>query len=405
MHKQSGDKQVNSAAAKIACILLFWTVCVFAINPVRIILFPLDAASPANNMAWLSEGIPFSLSYQLSGPGVQVVDREERLRLVESLDLPPDAHLSHGSVIRVAQEGKADLIILGSFSGTDRNLRVTARILDVKDLKLSGEITVKGPLAAVAQMENELGWLILNNTGLQKGMSRADFSRRQRKIPNVAYSAFIKSFSAGRNEQFRLLNTAVEGFKEFPEAHFQLGRLYFQKGDCNNALRQLSMSARDDDARSPENEFIRGTCLVQQDQPTQAIQSLSKVLASSRSFRLLNNIGVAHLRKGDTAQALNAFTEARNIARSDVSVTVNMAIARHLKGEDVTARNILEEAVRSHPKNGMLHFLSGFILKKLGEHDLASAAFAKAKGFGMNTDKLQLEDPRTWCLVHTIWEK
>ncbi len=165
------------------------------------------------------------------------------------------------------------------------------------------------------------------------------------------------------------------------------------------------MSAGDDDARSLENEFIRGTCLVQQDQPTQAIQSLSKVLASSRSFRLLNNIGVAHLRKGDTAQALNAFTEARNIARSDISVTVNMAIARHLKGEDVAARSILEEAVRSHPKNGMLHFLSGFILKKLGEHNLASAAFAKAKGFGVNTDKLQAQDPRTWCLVHTIWEK
>ena len=288
---------MRKAAAKIACVFFLWAAAAFPAEQALIIFFPLDTASTADNLSWLGEGIAFSISRQLSGPGIKVLDREQRFQLVESLDLPPDAHLSHGSMIRAAQEGRADHVVLGSFSGSEHNLKVAIRILDVKELKLSGEIAANGPLSAMPQMENELGWLILSNTGLQKGVSREDFGRRRRKIPNVEYASFIQSFSAaGRNEQMRLLRKAVEGFKEFPEAHFQLGRLYFQKGDWKNALIQLSMSARDT-ARDPEFEFIRGTCMVQQDQPAQALESLSNVLSFSRSFRVLNNIGVAYLRQ------------------------------------------------------------------------------------------------------------
>jgi hypothetical protein len=218
------------AAAKIACAFFFWAAVAFAADPVQIIVFPLDAPPTAAGLAWLGEGIAFSISGQLGGSGIKVVDREQRLQLVQSLDLPPDAHLSHGSMIRVAQEGRADLVVLGSFLGTEQNLKIAIRILDVKNLKLSGEMAANGPLSAMSQMENELGWLILSNTGLQKGLSREDFSRRRRKIPNAEYASFIQSFSAaGRNEQMRLLQKTVNGFKEFPEAHFYLARLYFQR--------------------------------------------------------------------------------------------------------------------------------------------------------------------------------
>jgi Flp pilus assembly protein TadD len=196
----------------------------------------------------------------------------------------------------------------------------------------------------------------------------------------------------------------VEGFKDFPEAHFQLGRLYFQKGDWDNALIQLSLSGRDVGS-DLEYEFIRGTCLVQQDSPVPAIQSLLHVLSASRSFRVLNNIGVAYLRKGDEAQALSAFMEARNFARSDTTVAMNLAITRYLQGNDAGARSVIEEVIKTHPKNGMLQFLSGLVLRRLGETDKSETAMRRAKDLGLNIDKLQSEDPKTWCLVHTAWER
>jgi tetratricopeptide (TPR) repeat protein len=398
----SGDVKLRAITLKVACVLFCWISAAFAENPEKILFFPLDPPPVAMTLSWLSEGITLSISKQLSASGIKVVARNERFQLVENLDLPPDAHLSHGSMIRVAQDAKADLIILGEFSGSERNLKVAVRILDVKNLKLSGEIAANGPLSAMPQMENELAWLILSNTGLQKGVTREDFSRRMRKIPNAAYASFIQSFYAsGKNNQIQLLQKAVEGFREFPEAHFQLGTLYFQKGEWSNALTHLSQSAGEE---GMEYEFMRGTCYVQRGQPLQAIESLLLVLSSSRSFRVLNNIGVAYLRHGDIAQALNAFMEARNLARSDITATMNLGIAWHLQGNDVAAAGALEGAAKAHPKNGMLQFLLGLVLDRTGEADKAAAAMARAKDLGLNIEKLQLEDPKTWCLVHTIWE-
>jgi len=177
---------------KIACVLFLWISAAFAENPVKILFFPLNPPPTAMSLSWLSEGISLSISGQLRAPGIKVVARNERFQLVENLDLPPDAHLSHGSMIRVAQAAKADLIILGEFSGSERNLRVALRILDVKNLKLGGEISANGPISAMPQMENELAWLILGNTGLQKGITREDFSRRMRRIPSAAYAPFIQ---------------------------------------------------------------------------------------------------------------------------------------------------------------------------------------------------------------------
>jgi Flp pilus assembly protein TadD len=390
-------------AARIV-LLFLWTSVAIAAEPVKILVFPLDTPSATGNLSWLGEGIAFSISGQLNVPGIQVADSNERRKLVESLDLPPDSHLSHGSMIRVAQAAQADLVILGEFSGGEGNLRVAVRILDVKRLKLSGAITANGPLSAMPQIENELGWLILNNAGLQRGITREDFGRRIRKIPNPEFASFIQSFRAvGTNEQIQLLRKSVEGIKEFPEAHFRLSRLYFQKGDWNNALIQLSQSIKDE-RTDLEYEFIRGTCLVQQDQSARAIQALSHVLSVSRSFQVLNNIGVAFLRNGDSAKALNAFVEARNFARSDITVAVNLAITRLLLGNDAAARTVLEDAAKAHPKNGMLQFLLGLVLRKLEENNAAEAAMASAKALGLNVEKLQLQDPQTWCLVHTIWE-
>jgi Flp pilus assembly protein TadD len=397
-----GDVKLRTITIKVACVLFCWISAAFAENPVKILFFPLDPPPAVMTLSWLGEGITLSISGQLRASGIKVLTRNERFQLVENLDLPPDAHLSHGSMIRVAQNAKADLIILGGVSGSERNLRVALRILDVRNLKLSGEMTANGPLSAIPQMENELAWLILSNAGLQKGVTREEFSQRMRKIPNAAYASFIQSFDAsGRSNQIRLLQKAVDGFREFPEAHFQLGTLYFQTGDWSNALFHLSQSAGEE---SMEYEFMRGTCYVQQGQPVQAIQSLSLVLSSSRSFRVLNNIGVAYLRNGDITQALNAFIEARNLARTDITATMNLGIALHLQGNDAAAASALETAAKAHPKNGMLQFLSGLVLDRIGEGDKAAAAMTRAKDLGLNIDKLQLEDPKTWCLVHTTWE-
>jgi tetratricopeptide (TPR) repeat protein len=397
------NKLIRSAIS--FALLLFLTATAGALDQVRIIIFPLEMPSNVASLSWLSEGVAVSVSEQLRGHGVRAVDRNERVRLVEDLDLPPGAFLSKGSMIRVAQQAGADLVVMGAISGADRNLKISLRVLDIKNLRLSGEMTANGPLAALPQMENELSWLILSNTGLDNGESRKNFQNRGRKVPNSAFALYISSFSAAnKNEQMQLLTKAVDAYRHFPEAQLQLAQLLFQKGSCDSALQHLALVEGEESLRM-EKEFIQGNCYIQANQLTQAIQSYTRMLSSSRSFEVLNNLGVAYLRKGDNAMALNMLLEAKGLTHGETTVSLNLAIARHLQGNDAAAKAVIEDAIRIRMQNGMLHFLLGLLLKAQGDDEKGQGELSKAKSLGIYIDKLQSQDPKEWSRILTSWER
>ncbi len=248
-----------------------------------------------------------SIADQLDTGDLNVIDRSERLRLVEGLDLPPGAQLSRGSMIRVAQKAGADLLVMGTISGREQNLRISIRVLDVKALKLGGEMVANGPLTDLPQMENELAWLILSNNDLATAHSREKFQGRMRKVPNAAYAYYVQSFEASSEEEkLHLLLKAVETCRDFPEAQFGIGVLYFRKGNCEAPFRIWYWDAATK-ALQMDGDFMRGTCYIQVDQPSLATPALWSLLQVSRSFGVLNNLGVAYLRNGDMALALNSL--------------------------------------------------------------------------------------------------
>lgn len=391
-------------SAGITLFFLLLQPAVISAPDQSLIVFPLDGPAKGSPLQWLSEGIAISLSNQLDSRELKAMERSERVKLVESLDLPPGARLSRASMIRVAQRADADLVIMGVYSGTEQNLKISVRALNVKTLKLSGEMAANGPLSNLPQLENELAWMILNNNSFGRTLSRVKFQEKMRKVPNPAYASYIQSLEASdENDQLHLLLKAVGGYRDFPEAQFQLGRAYFQKGDCGSAIPHLLLG-KNEASTQVENDFMRGTCYLQGDQPSLAIQSFVRLLQVSRPFEALNNLGVAYLRKGDISPAVNALTEARSQAHSDPTVSLNLAIARHVQGNDLAARAVLEEACRSHPKNGMLQFLMGVMLMAQGDNEKAAEASAKAKSLGLNVAKLQTDDPKTWSRVLSKFE-
>jgi tetratricopeptide (TPR) repeat protein len=398
IHNGPGESKVSRYALFILWVLLLFLLPASAAEHL-IMVFPLDGPSGSDALQWLGEGIAVSLANQLDGPQLQSVGRSERIRLIESLDLPPGARLSHGSMIRAAQRANADWVVLGGYSGTEKNLRISVRVLNVKTLKLSGDMVANGPLSNLPQMENELAWLVLSNHGIEKAAFREKFKERIRKIPNTPYAFYIQSLNtASETEQFHLLLRAAEAYRDFPDVQFRLGRIYFHQGDCGNAIPHLLLGGSEPGTQ-PEVEFMRGTCLLQGDQLLPSIQAFLQLFQFSRPFEALNNIGVAYLRKGDLALALNAFLEARMAARTDATVALNLALVRHLQGNDSAARTILEEACKSNPKNGMLQFIEGIVLRAQGDNERAASATARAKSLGMNVEKLQSEDPKMWSKV------
>jgi tetratricopeptide (TPR) repeat protein len=372
--------------------------------PLTFIVFASESLAKGSNLAWLGEGIAYSVTEQIGIPGIHAVDYEKRAELTDDLDLPPNVALSRASMIRVAQEASADYLIMGSYSGTSENLSITLRLLDLKTMKLGGEITANGPLSVLPQMENELAWLILSNSGLNGIYTRGKFRERTRTIPNDSYAHFIRGLSSS-DESDRLisLDRAIKLNPDFPEAHFWLGRNCFEKSDWPKAIQHLEHALKS--ARHfQEAEFMLGTCYLEQNSFEQSIQNYSHLLALKESLEVLNNLGVAYLRKGDYSLATQQFLDAQRMAKTNATVNLNFALLRHLQGNDLAARAILEDALLANPNNGMLHYLFSRVLDWQGERAPAKLASEKARRLGVNVEKMDKEDLRIWARIFLKWE-
>jgi tetratricopeptide (TPR) repeat protein len=368
-------------------------------DPVTVLVFPLESPAKVSALAWIGEGFAVSLSDELRMPGVDVVDQSDRMHLVENADLPPNAPLSRASMIRVGQLASADLVVMGTCSGSVDNLQISLHVFDIRSMKLSGEMSANGPLSAVTHMENELAWNILANTGLNKIYSREKFKERTRTIPDSAFSYYVRSLGASdEEERIKLLEKAVSLHQNFPDAQYQLGRYYFQKGQYSGAVQHLELG-RKSDRTYLHGDFMLGTCYLESNSVSDAIRCYTNLLSFARPIEALNNLGVAHLRQGDLPLALQDLLEAHNLARNNSTVALNLALLRHLQGNESAARTVLEESIKVYPGNGMLQLVLSLVLSVSGDKDKAALAVARAKSLGVDVEKLQSEDPKSWARI------
>src|SRR3990172_2578641 len=141
MHYPSGDAGLR----KVICLQVAWLFLLFARaapNAIQLsfLIFPPENLTKNTALFWIGDGICQAVTEQIRMPGIEAFPREERISFLEGADLPPNATLSRGSMIRIAQLVSADRLVMGFYSGTEESLHIALRVLDVKSMKLGGEI-------------------------------------------------------------------------------------------------------------------------------------------------------------------------------------------------------------------------------------------------------------------------
>lgn len=355
-------------------------------------------------LAWVGEGVALSLAEELRKAGMMIVPRDEQVKLVEWADLPPGMPLSRASMIRVAQQTPADFLVFGSCSGDGASLQISLQVLDLHALKLGGVITANGRLSYLPQMENDLSWLILANNGLAQGYSRAQHLKAIRTIPNAAYSLYINSLNAtDEGAAAAALLKVVTLYPGFPEAQFLLGRHYFQQGDCTKTLSHLS-HVLDTGGVNLEARFMSGNCFLLQGQFDQSVKQYGSIVPAGPSLEAANNLGVAYLRKGEYALSDQYLQKARELAAGDATVGMNLAILRFVEGKMDAALQVVEESLQKHPSHGMLRYLYGVLLARVGRAGESEEALAFAGRLGIDPERLKDQDPRLWTRVFQSWK-
>ena len=293
---------------------------------------------------------------------------------------------------------------MGSYAENEDGLKLLVRMLDMKTMKQGSEFSVSGTLATLPEMENELAWMIYSDIAKASAISRDQFRERIRRVPNSAYAGFIESFNVfDESQQVQLLEKAVKEYADFAEARFQLGRIYYRKKDYARALPLIEYGLKLPNERI-QSEFMIGTCRLQIGEISRAIEDYTRMLSMFRHGAVLNNMAIAHVRNGDNMLALRTLLEARADTRDDPAIDINLIITRYLTGNAPAAMESVEKAVAAYPGNGMLYFLSSFLMEEAGNKTRAMEDQARASLLGVDVDKLSSGEPQTWLRIITHLE-
>jgi len=350
-------------------LLLFafpWRLC--GSQEVRsLLVFPFENLSSRADLNWISESFAQVLSTRLAQTDNYVLERDERNAAYAQLDMPIDAPLTMASEFKVAQTLGVDWAILGDFQSTDNNLVAHARLLDVKELKLSPPLEVTGELTELVDLQTRLAWrmLAVHDPGFTV-MNEESFRARFRDIRLDAFENYIRGVVA--TDDASRLHFLTEAARLDPSDHqaaFALGRYYFtQKNYADSAKWLARISGADPNFN--ESLFLRAVdefFLGHEQIAEQQFQTLEHFLPLDE---VSNNLGVLEARRGQYDEALQNFERAYQNDPSDADFCFNRGVALWYEKHYAESAESLQAAVRANPEDSEAHTLLAVVFGKLG---------------------------------------
>ncbi len=107
---------------------------------------PFENTRQDPRLTWMREGAAVLVTELLTAAGESVIDREERLRAFERLQLPASAILSRASSIKVGTALGATTVVIGSVELAGDQLTARARMIRLDTGRLMPEVQAQGPV-------------------------------------------------------------------------------------------------------------------------------------------------------------------------------------------------------------------------------------------------------------------
>jgi DNA-binding winged helix-turn-helix (wHTH) protein/tetratricopeptide (TPR) repeat protein len=154
--------------------------------------------------AWLSAGIAETVSGDLRALG--------RFRVVDRGRVAEAARRSSGSFQQIALEVGAPLVVVGSFQQHADRIRITARIVDVRNGEALADAKVDGPLAEIFDLQDQ----VVAQFSKELGMAAIGVPRKNAptETPSLdAYRAFTEGWLQLETLDTRQIPGAVASFE------------------------------------------------------------------------------------------------------------------------------------------------------------------------------------------------
>lgn len=326
------------------------------------------------SLDWIGESISESVHDSLAAEGLLVLDREDRLEAYRRLSLRPGAELTHASIMKIGQSLDASRVIYGHYeliaplNGKEGNgsLRITARVLDLKQLRQFPEFTELRALEDLAPLEAHVAWRTLQYLKLNGAPNEQEFMRERRPVRLDAVESYIRGLLAQTPEQRqRFFSQAARLDEHYSAPCYQLGMSYWANKDYQAAATWLARVDRSN-PHYLEAQFFLGLCWYSSGDFAGAQHAFQSVAASVPLNEVYNNLGAAQNRLNDTAGALANFQKALDGDNSDPDYHFNVGYAYWKAGKFTEAVASLRSVVERNPTDTEATALLGRALKKDG---------------------------------------
>jgi tetratricopeptide (TPR) repeat protein/TolB-like protein len=357
------------------------------------LVFPFENDGASPKLDWLCEGLEELTILRLSASGQKVFTHAGRTSELDRYGLPPTARFSHATMLRIGADLDVDFVVFGKFSSDGKSLTVETRVLRVSPTALSRPVHETAPLESLMELHTKVAWKLLAANDRGFPLNLAEFSRLQRPLRLDAFEHYTRGVLAGEDElRLRELREAARLEPDWPEPAFALGQAYFSRRDCDSAVQWLAR-VQTGNPLATEAAFTTGVCRLLQNQPEKAeevflgLQDRLKkdLVAGAELPEVLNNLALAHARRGNTTAAASSLLRALDLDPDEDDYPFNLGLL-YLRGNDATtAAKYFREASDREPENPEDRTLLIYSLEKTGNKSEANEERnAAAEALGPN---------------------
>jgi len=353
-----------------------------------VLVLPFFNQSKSQSVDWIGESIAETIRESLASQGVLALSRMDRLEAYRRLSIRPNAVLTHASIIKLGEALDASQVIYGHYevspagspaaadvSGSSEgtlaavsphdSLRIDAHILDLKHTRQGPELEELGALEDLASLETHLAWRCLQSLAPRSAPSEQEFRRGRPPLRLDAVESYIRGLLAAAPEQkHHFFTQAVRLDPRFSEAHFELGRMAWEKKDYAVASSWLEKVTRAD-SHYFEATFLLGLCRYYTADFTGAATSLETVAGSVPLNEVWNDLGAAQSRL-HSAASLDSFRRALEGDSTDPDYHFNVGYSLWQRGDFAAAADTFRALLDRSPEDAEAVVFLGRCLKKEG---------------------------------------
>ena len=314
-----------------------------------VIVMPFVNESKAPGVDWLSEACSEILLERMQVPGLYLIDRDERVYAFDRAGVPATVRSTRATVFRVAEQLSADFVVMGSYKVEANSYRASAEVLEVKNLRLRPPVTVSGQLQDFVALQTSLAWNLLKGMPNPPHMTAEQFAKAAPPIRLDVFENFMRGVvSTSRPQKIRYFKEALKADPDYAEAAFQLGKVYYESHDYEQAITWLTKVPKDD-PEAGEATFLLGMAAYNHGDMNRAYTAFNTLIARLPLTVVYNNLGVVDARRGRRAAALESFSKAVSADPNDADYRFNLAVAEFKSGDNVAAMKQLREELQLRP--------------------------------------------------------